>query len=154
MDAEKVGRALIEYCGFPLAVFMTFGLVGTVLPQYGVPAGFLNPLAHVGPFYVVNFWLVMGVYVYRQKYRPDIVFDTRKELFLAFFIGLTWAFSQPLLLLVGYGLFMKAVWHNDRVAPFFHSKLFPDIPAAGGAQGDTSTSSGERDEFEYDFTSR
>lgn len=123
IDEERVGRAFIEYCAAPLAIFMTAGLASSWLNMIA-----LDPMENFLPFYVVNFWLVMGVYLYRQKYRPDIVFDTKKEVALALFIGLTWIGSQPFLLLAGYGLFLKAVLQQDKVAPFLHDKLLPDIP--------------------------
>lgn len=129
MDAERVGRALIEYSAIPLAVFMAVGIVADFLTRGGASLGFFDPMKNLPFFYVINFWLVMGVYWYRKTYRQDIVFEMRRETALALLAGLTWIILQPLLLLAGYAFYLKAIWQKDQVAPLLHSSLLPDMPS-------------------------
>ncbi|MDY6777552.1 MAG: hypothetical protein SVU32_02715 [Candidatus Nanohaloarchaea archaeon] len=128
MDREKLGRALLEYCGIPLAVFMTAGIVANYATGFGFQTALINPLRNYLGFYVVNFWLVIGIYVYRQKYRQDLVLDARYEIGMALLIALAWVVVQPLLLLAGYGFYLWAAMRKEQMETFIHSSLLPEMP--------------------------
>lgn len=128
MDREKLGRALLEYCGAPMLLFMTAGLLAGYAPMIGIEQGLVDPLSNYLGFYVLNFWLVIGVYSFRQKYRQQRVLEPKKELALAGTVALTWVATQPLFLLVGYMFFFAAALRKDKMETFIHSSLLPEMP--------------------------
>ncbi len=122
-DWEQIGRALIEYGGVPLAFFMTAGIIVNVLRGYGMYHSFFDPLSNYHLYFVLNVWIVTMVYFYRQNYQPSLVFESRYEIGLAMFAGLTWLASLPVLLLIGYGFYLVAILRHDTL----HGSFLPDI---------------------------
>ncbi len=135
-DWEKVGRALIEYGGVPLAFFMTAGIVVTFLQGYGRYHSFFDPLNNFHLYYVLNAWMVALVYVYRQKYQPSLLFETRTEIGIAAIAGLAWLLIQPVLLIVGYTAYLVAVLRHESL----HGSFLPDIENHNSEDGEPEKS--------------
>lgn len=122
-DWEISGRALIEYCGIPLAIYMAAGVSMGFLQTHGLYDPFIDPTKNFPLYYILNFWLVGGVYWYRTNFQQKLLLDGRNELLVAGVIALTWLLTQPLLLLFGYGFYIVAVMNKDRL----HGSFFPDL---------------------------
>lgn len=123
LDWEQNGRALIEYCGIPLALFMAIGIVVSFLRGYGMYSPLFDPIENYKAYFVVNVWIVGGIYAYRQRYQPSLLLEDKKELVLAGIVAFTWVLTQPLLLLIGYGFYIIAVMRQDEL----HGSFLPDL---------------------------
>lgn len=122
-DWEKIGRALIEYAGVPLAVFMAVGVIVNVLQGYGRYHEFFDPLSNYHMYFVINVWLVTLIYFYRKKYQPSLTYTDRTEIGLAAVPALTWILTQPFLLIIGYAAYLVAILRHDTL----HGSFLPDI---------------------------
>lgn len=127
VDEERIGRALLSYGGLPLAVFMTVGMVVPVLRRFGLYSAYIDPTVNFHAYFVVNVWVVAGVYGLRQRYQRDLLLDQQHELVVAAVAAFTWFLTQPLMLLGGYAYYMKAVLHKDELSPFLLDGLLPDL---------------------------
>lgn len=133
---EKVGRALLEYGGVPLAIFMAIGIAINILRGYGYYHTFLDPLQNYLFYFVVNFWIVAGIYFYRQRYQEPLLLTDKKELIVAAIPAFTWVASQSLYLLIGYVAFMIAIFREDTL----HSSFLPDLTDLADEEDDDSDS--------------
>lgn len=123
VDWEKNARALLEYGGIPLAIFMAIGIVVSVLRGYGYYHTFLDPLQNYLFYFVVNFWIVAGVYFFRQRYQQSLLLTDKRELLVAAIPAFTWVAAQPVYLLAGYAAFMVAIFRQDTL----QSSFLPDL---------------------------
>lgn len=122
LDREKVGRALLEYGGIPLALFMAIGIVVNFARGYGYYYPFIDPIQNLPLYFVVNFWVVIAVYTYRQRFQQALLFERRNELLLAAVPALT-GVAIILYLLAGYVFFMLAIFQKDSL----HTSFLPDL---------------------------
>ncbi len=123
LDWEKIGRALLEYGGVPLALFMAIGITVSILQGYGIYNPLADPLQNYKAFFVLNVWIVAGIYLYRQRYQQSLLLSDRKEIVVAAIPAFTWVFTQPLYLLAGYGFYMIAVMRQDTL----HGSFLPNL---------------------------
>lgn len=119
LDWEKLGRALIEYGGVPLAIFMAIGITVNILRGYGFYNAFLDPLQNYHLYFVVNVWVVAGIHFYRQRYQSTLLLNGKTELLVAAVAAFTWVASQPLYLLAGYAFYMLAILRKDTLQGSF-----------------------------------
>lgn len=127
VDEERIGRALVTYGGLPLAVFMTTGLLVQIFRRFGLYSTYIDPMMNFHAYFVVNVWVVAGVYGLRQRYQQHLLLDQKHELVVAATAAFTWFLTQPLMLLGGYAYYMKAVLHKDELSPFLLDGLLPDL---------------------------
>lgn len=120
---ERLGRALIEYCGVPLAFFMAAGIFVNFFRGHGMYAAFLDPAQNYYLYFILNAWLVGLVYAYRQRFHAPVLFERKYEVGLAVLVAGTWLATQPLLLLIGYGAYIVAVMREDQL----HGSFLPDF---------------------------
>lgn len=126
MEWETTGRAMLEYSGIPLALYMGVGVLFRVLQGQGMYIEFLDPGRNLYLYFIANVWLVAGVYTYRQR-RSALLLDQKYELVAAAASAFTWLVLQPVMLLFGYGIYMIAVMREDQLHPFLHNALLPDL---------------------------
>jgi len=119
---EKLGRALLEYGGIPLAIFMAAGIIVNVARGSTYYHPFIDPFQNLPLYFVVNFWIVVGVYQYRQRYQKPLLLDDTKELIVAAIPAVTWG-AILLYLLTGYAFFMLAIFRQDSL----HTSFLPDF---------------------------
>lgn len=123
LDWEKLGRAGIEYGGIPLAAYMSVGVLIPYLRNLGFYHSFIDPSLNMPFYYVVNFWLVVGVYMYRQRFQHTLLLEQKKEVGVAAAAALAWIIVQPIALLVGYAMYLVAVMKKDKLQGSF----LPDV---------------------------